>query len=439
MQSMAKDPVTESGEAQKKLGFFKRNQFVFSLLLPAILLGTGRGFTLPVLPLIAMGSGKDGFGVGVAGASLMVIAPMAGGVLSTLPTGYIIDRFGRRVTLIGSPLISSASAFMVFFASSYWEFLLYLTIGGVAQQMWQMSRLAAIADSVRSSERGRQITSMSSMQRIGNMVGPFLGGILGELVGLRVPFLVFGVLAALAVIPSYYLIKETAPTVLARRAGSKVVETDISWKTLLTRPVITLFAAQFAANIARGGVQGNGGTYFIFLTFAYGVGPAVLGTVMLGTGVVGIPIMMLSGQIMDRFGRKRQIVPAATMLGLGISFMAITAAMELPFAAFLAAFIWINIGISMMAGTMQTLGADIAPAEARGKFFGVNRLIAEAGSLTNPVTFGAMTALLAGGAGFAGAFGVMAAFAFVAANLVGFGLRETLRKDAPEPEKQASG
>ena len=143
---MAEDPVTESGEAQKSLGFFKRNEFVFSLLLPAILLGTGRGFTLPVLPLIAMGSGKDGFGVGVAGASLMVIAPMAGGVLSTLPTGYIIDRFGRRVTLIGSPLISSASAFMVFFASSYWEFLLYLTIGGVAQQMWQMSRLAAIAD-----------------------------------------------------------------------------------------------------------------------------------------------------------------------------------------------------------------------------------------------------------------------------------------------------
>jgi MFS family permease len=428
---MAKDPLVETGEPPQKRGFFQRNQFLFSLLLPAILLGTGRGFTLPVLPLIA----KDIFGAGVAGASLMVIAPMAGGVLSTLPTGYIIDRFGRRITLIVSPAISSAAAFMVFFADAYWEFLLYLTIGGIAQQMWQMSRLAAIADSVKSSERGRQITSMSSVQRIGGMGGPFLGGLIGEFVGLRVPFLVFGVLAALAVIPSYFLIQETAPTVLARRSGETLKEANPSWKSLLTRPVITLFIAQFSANTARGGVQGNGGTYFIFLTFAYGVGSAVLGTVMLATGILGIPIMMLSGQIMDRFGRKRQVVPAAVALGLGISFMAVTAALELPFPVFVAAFIWINLGIAMMAGTMQTIGADIAPPDARGKFFGVNRLIAEAGSLTNPVSFGIIVALVSGGAGFAGAFSIMAVAAFACANLVGFGLRETLHKDPPTPEK----
>jgi MFS family permease len=434
-QDPEKVPATESGEVQQKLGFFKRNEFVFSLLLPAILLGTGRGFTLPVLPLIA----KDTFGAGVAGASLMVIAPLVGGVLSTLPTGWLIDRFGRRVSLIAAPLISSGSAFMVFFASSYWEFLLYLTIGGVAQQMWQMSRLAAIADSVRSSQRGRQITSMSSVMRVGNLGGPLLGGLLGEWLGLRVPFLVFGALAAFAVIPSYYLIKETAPGVLARRAGTKVAETDVSWKKLLTRPVITLFAAQFAANIARGGAQGSGGTYFIFLTFAYGVGPAVLGTVAAGTGVLSIPIMVFSGQIMDRYGRKRQIVPAATMLGIGISLMAITAALSWPLPAFIVAFIWINIGVSMMAGTMQTIGADIAPAEARGKFFGVNRLIAEGGSLTNPASFGVITAFVSGAPGFAAAFGVMAISAYAAATLVGFGLRETLHKDAPEPEEPPSG
>jgi MFS family permease len=428
---MALSPSTGPGQAERELGFFARNQFVFSLLLPAVLLGTGRGFTLPVLPLIA----RDGFGVGVAGASLLVIAPMAGGVLSTLPTGYIIDRFGRRMTLVGAPLLSSASAFMAFLAGSYWEFLLYLTIGGMAQQMWQMSRLAAIADSVRSSERGRQITGMSSAQRIGNMGGALLGGILGEFVGLRVPFLVFGVLAALAVIPSYYLIKETAPSVLARRSGAQMAETDTSWKTLLTRPVLMLFAAQFSANIARGGVQGHGGTYFIFLTFAYGVGPALLGFVLLGAGLLGIPIMIASGQIMDRFGRKRQIVPAAVTLGLGISFMSITAALSLPLGMFIAAFVWINIGIALMAGTMQTIGSDIAPEEARGKFFGVNRLIAEGGSVMNPASFGVMTATIAGAGGFAGAFAITAAAAFITAGVVGFGLRETLRKDEPEPAK----
>jgi len=196
-----------------------------------------------------------------------------------------------------------------------------------------------------------------------------------------------------------------------------------------------LFAAQFSANIARGGVQGHGGTYFIFLTFAYGVGPAVLGFVLLGAGLLGIPIMIASGQIMDRFGRKRQIVPAAVTLGLGISFMSITAALSLPLGVFIAAFVWINIGIALMAGTMQTIGSDIAPEEARGKFFGVNRLIAEGGSVMNPVSFGVMTATIVGAGGFAGAFAITAAAAFITAGVVGFGLRETLHKDEPEPAK----
>jgi MFS family permease len=194
-----------------------------------------------------------------------------------------------------------------------------------------------------------------------------------------------------------------------------------------------LFVSQFAANLARGGVQGNGGTYLIFLTFAYGVGPAALGFVLLGTGLLGIPIMIFSGRTMDRFGRKRQIVPAAVTLGLGISLMSITAALSLSLSVFIAAIVWINIGISMMAGTMQTLGADLAPEDARGKFFGVSRLIAEGGSAMNPASFGVMTATIAGAGGFAGAFAITAVSAFVTAGVIGFGLRETLHKDGPAP------
>ena len=108
--------------------------------------------------------------------------------------------------------------------------------------------------------------------------------------------------------------------------------------------------------------------------------------------------------------------------------MAVVAAGEFPLYLFIAAFIVINLAISAMAGSMQTLGSDVAPAEARGKFFGVNRLIAEAGSMSNPGVFIVMTALIAAGAGFAAAFAVMGVCAYTASSLVGFGLRETLRK-----------
>lgn len=429
MANSSSNPGPGAGEPPK--GYFARNAVFFTLIVPAMLLGMGRGFTMPVIPIIA----DEEFAVGAAAATLAFVAQLAGGVLSTFPTGYIIDRFGRRVTLIGAPLIAALSGFLVFFfATSYAEFLVYMTLAGVAQQMWQMSRLAAIADSVQSGQRGRFITSMAGTQRIGNLAGPLLGGLLGAYVDLRAPFLVFAVMSALAAVPSYYLIKETSPTVLARRSGKKFEDIDTSWKTLMTPAVVVLFAAQYCANIARGGTQGQGGPYFVFLRYTYGVGSEVLGGVTFISGLIGIPIMLLSGQIMDRFGRKRQIVPAAIALGIGVLAMGTTALLQWPIAAFIGAYIWIQLAVSMMAGTMQTLGSDIAPATARGKFFGANRFVAESGSMTNPLSFTLTAWLIAGAGGFAAAFYMWAGAAFVCAALVGRLIQETLHRE-PAPEK----
>ena len=326
---------------------------------------------------------------------------MLGGVFATLPTGYLIDRIGRRKMLIAGPLITAVSAFLSFIATSYLELLLYLSIGGIPQQIWQMSRLAAIADSGAPQSRGRMITGMAGVNRTGIMVGPILGGIIGEFYGLRTPFLMFGIASLLATVPSYLLIKETAPTVLARRRGEDISSNATSWSKLLTRSVIVLFAAQFLANVGRGGVQGQSGIYVIFAAYAYGLGSVELGGLITAMGFVSIPVTLTAGQIMDRFGRKRTIVPASATLGIGLFFM---------------------------AGSMQTLGSDIAPAEARGKFFGVNRLIAEAGSMSNPGVFIIATATIAGGVGFGSAFLIMAVCALSSSSLVGFLLRETLTK-----------
>jgi MFS family permease len=414
-------------------GVLQRNQTLLSLLLPALLLGIGRGFTLPVLPAIAMG-----FGVSVAAGGLLVIAPMVGSVASTLPTGYFIDRVGRRRVLIVAPVLIAVSAALVLRASTYVELVAYMFINGAGQQMWQMSRLAAIADSGKARQRGRQITGMAALQRFGSLGGPFIGGVVGEVFGLRVPFAMFAVMAVLAAVLMYLIMAETAPAVLARQeakrtgkaaAASTEPAPDTSWKALITRPVLALFVAQFSANVGRGGAQGQGGVYLLFAAYAFGVGPATLGTVTLITGLVGVPLTFLSGQIMDRFGRKRSVVPAASVLGVGLGLMSATAWFGWPFAAFVGSFVWINLAVSLMSGSMQTIGADVAPPTARGKFFGVNRLVAEAGSLGNPTAFSTATAVVAGGAGYALAFGVMGVFAFTASFVIGVFIRETLRKD----------
>lgn len=414
----------EARPARGIRGWAERNDTLVSLLVPAFLLGTGRGFVVPVLPLLAID-----FGAGATGAGLLLFVPMLGGVIVSLPTGYLMDRIGRRKLLIASTLILSASALLVVRASSFNEILLYMGINGLAQQMWQMARLTVIADSSAQNRRGRMITGMAGVNRAGTLLGPLAGGAIA-LVDLRLPFLFFGIFALLATVPSYLFIRETAPAVLARRRGeAPSKDTDISWARLITKPVAVLFTAQFMANVGRGGVQGQGGIYVAYAAFAYSLDSLALGGISSAMGIVGIPVTLMAGQIMDRFGRKRTIVPASALLAVGLYTMGGVAWGELGLPFFVLGFILINLAVSFMAGSMQTLGSDVAPAGARGKFFGVNRLIAEAGSATNPGIFTLSVALIAGAGGFTVAFMSMGGFALAASLLVGLLLRETLRKN----------
>ncbi|MDE2837877.1 MAG: MFS transporter [Chloroflexota bacterium] len=402
----------------------ERNDTLVSLLVPAFLLGMGRGFIVPVLPLLAID-----FGAGATGAGLLIFVPMVGGVIVSLPTGYLMDRIGRRSLLIASTLLLSLSALLVLRASSFNEILVYMGINGLAQQMWQMTRLTVIADSSAQNRRGRMITGMAGVNRAGTLLGPLAGGAIA-LLDLRIPFLLFGIFALLATVPSYLFVRETAPAVLARRRGeAAAAAVDVSWARLITRPVLVLFAAQFMANVGRGGVQGQGGIYVAYAAFAYGLNSLALGGVSSAMGVVGIPVTLMAGQVMDRFGRKRTIVPASALLAVGLGIMGGVAWGELGLPFFIFGFVVINLAVSFMAGSMQTLGSDVAPAAARGKFFGVNRLIAEAGSASNPGIFTLSVAIIAGAGGFTVAFLSMGGFAVAASLLIGLVLRETLRRE----------
>ncbi len=76
----------------------------------------------------------------------------------------------------------------------------------------------------------------------------------------------------------------------------------------------------------------------------------------------------------------------------------------------------VSLTQSYTGGSMQTLASDVAPANARGKFFGLWDLMGQGATFISPAAFG-----------FIGeAFGAPASFAFLAftsimaASLVGF-------------------
>jgi MFS family permease len=140
---------------------------------------------------------------------------------------------------------------------------------------------------------------------------------------------------------------------------------------------------------------------------------------------IGIPIMFGSGYVMDRYGRKFTIVPGLVFSGASMVFLALTDWYEMPVEAFIVAFILVHLAVNVISGNMQTLNTDVAPAHARGSFFGISRLVAQVGTMASPASFGVLVSV----ASYAAAFSLLSSTAFLAGFVVFFGIPETLRKE----------
>ncbi len=411
---MSEPEVAPAGES--------RHQLVLSLYLPAFILGLGTSIAAPAIPVYAR-SFDVSFGV----AALVLVANGLGSAAATLPIGYLLDRIGRRKIVLAGPLLTALTSFLVAAAQSFPELLIYRFIAGWALQMWVLGRLAMITDRG-GDRRGRQITGLYGMDSAGRLLGPAVGGFAAAAWDIRVPFILYGVLALVAIIPSFRLVRETQTDAAAPARGERADGGGrLALATFLAWPLLVLFAIQLLASLTRGAIWG--GTLDLFVVYAYGVGPEVLGVLVTATSAIGVPITFAAGHLMDRFGRKATLVPGLALLSGGLISMAAIAYLGLSLAVYAASLFWVRAALSITSGSMQVLASDNAPAEARGRFLGAWRLIAEIGQVLSPVTFAGMADAL----GFAAAFGFLGCTSLGAAVLLGVGVRDTKRQVARAP------
>ena len=153
---------------------------------------------LPVIPGLA-----QSFDVSFGVASGVVTAFLIGNVASTVPSGWLIDRFGRRPVIVAAPLLAAITSLLIVFAEFFTQLLVLRFLAGAATQMWLMARLAAISHGAAAGERGRQISWLFGMDSVGKLAGPALGGLIATVWGIRAPFVAFAVLALIALVPGH--------------------------------------------------------------------------------------------------------------------------------------------------------------------------------------------------------------------------------------------
>lgn len=133
-------------------------------------------------------------------AGLAMSAAALGSVLSAPPLGRLADRIGHRRVLIGALTASALLLIPQAFVATDWQlvslrFLMGLALGAIMPGMTAILRRSAPDDQV-----GRLLGLSTSIQYIGQVLGPSAGGAIGAHEGMRAVFLATAVLMGAATV-----------------------------------------------------------------------------------------------------------------------------------------------------------------------------------------------------------------------------------------------
>jgi DHA1 family tetracycline resistance protein-like MFS transporter len=282
--------------------------FVFAT---ALMNAVSFGIMIPILPNLI----KQFVGGDTASASEWnVLFATTWGMMQFLcgpVLGMLSDRFGRRPVM----LISIFGLFVDFLFMAFAPTLAWLYVGRILNGVTASSFSTAnayVADITPPEKRARNFGIMGSAFGFGFIIGPSIGGVLGD-ISLRLPFMVAAGLCLINWLYGLFVLPESLTA--ERRTGA------INWRR--ANPLGSLAFLRERGNLL--GLAGVGflfqlaqtvlPTIFVLYTgYRYGWKPGILGLTFAASGVSMITVQMfLVGPVVKRIGER-----GAVLLGSGI-------------------------------------------------------------------------------------------------------------------------
>ncbi len=340
------------------------------------------GVSTPVLPLYLQEAGASYAAIGTIISGFAI-----GRLLATLPSSGALSRLSlRRAMLLGLTVMTTALFVMAFVDSLTVLFTSWL-LAGVGSSLYEIARHQFIAVHIPNHHRGRAVSIVGGAFRLGNVVGPALGGWVAKAYGFEASFLLMAGLAAVtAVIVSAYLPRQEPLSQEAfslRAYGGELRDTFRANRRVL----LVAGSGQLLMQLVR---RSRSVILPLYAANILGLDVAAVGIVVSIGSTLDTTMFIPAGIIVDKYGRKAAIIPSLLLQGLGLILLPLTGG----FASLVAVTGLLGLGNGISSGTMLTLGADLAPEEGRTPFLGLWRVSNSLGFALGPNVVGAAAAVM---------------------------------------------
>ena len=350
---------------------FSRVSLILPIYIPAFLLATGGGIVSPTLSIYV-----KSFELSYTLTTIV----LAVGVLGNIPAGILVERLGRKPSMLLGLVMIGLSTVGMGAATNFFQLIGAQLVGGIGNALWMLARHAYMTDVIPIANRGRAIALFGGVNRMGTFAGQFLSIFLG--VNLRLPFFIYAGIVMLNLFLCFFFIPK-----MHRHPNETTDRKTPYLKNLLQ------ISRQHARLLATAGVGQvcvqtlRRGCHIIIPLYAdeiVGLSTQQVRAVVMISSAVDMSMFPIAGFMMDRFGRRYATVPGICIFATGMVLMPFTG----TFTWLLFAAILMRLGNGIASGTMMTLGADLAPREGTGEFLGLWRLTGDFGGSAGPVVVG---------------------------------------------------
>ena len=319
------------------------------------------GLMVPVLPHIA-GTFTSSNDEQTLAFMAVVLAFGVANFFSSPVLGALSDRFGRRPVLLLGFAGMAASFFVTAVATSLWMLVAVRLFSGAMQSNISIAN-AYVADISTPQDRARRFGLLGAMFGIGFILGPVIGGILGD-IDVRLPFLVAGSLAVLNACYGYFVLPESLPVEKRRAFDWRRANPVSSLRGLAALkgvgPLVLVLAlsglAQFMLHM----------TWVLYTKFKFGWGPGEVGWSLLAVGVMSA----LGQGVLLKPLLKRFSPPKLAVMGMASASLAYFAWGMATQAWMLYAVIFLNVLGGVASASMQSIISNAADATRQGQTMG---------------------------------------------------------------------
>ena len=333
----------------------KKNKNSFFIGLLSFFGGISQDIFVPVLPLYlanVLGFDKAFIGIteGIVTASASIFKVVA---------GYITDKFGKRKPIVFAGYFFSMMArpLLAIFTSMFGVLGLRF-LDGIGKGVKDSPKDALIADSAKEETRGKEFGIVRALDTLGSVAGPLL--LFAFLYFLRNNNLKYHYIFFITAIP--LVVTLSILSFFVKETGKRRDVTQKMEKLSLPKAFYVFLAITLVFSI------GNSSDAFLILrTQNLGVSVLAIPLVYAVFNFVYATVSIPLGSLSDKIGRKSVILLG--WLAFTISYFGFAAAGKSIEAWFLFAFY--GIYYATTEGVAKALIADIAPANSRGRAYGI--------------------------------------------------------------------